>query len=134
MRIVPLASAGLFFVACCLPALEFNKEQTRDVLSGFNVLAVGWSGIFAGVLGWYANPVWLLGIIMAFVDKPKVAAIAAVVAFLIGCTTFGLFGKVLPADEGGVTHMSLANLLPGAYVWLLSLIALGFSVFARKPV
>jgi hypothetical protein len=36
--------------------------------------------------------VWLLELIMAFAGKPKLAAI---IAFLIGCSTFALFGKVL---------------------------------------
>ena len=129
MKIVPIVSAGLFIVACCLPALEFTKENVPEALSGFNVLAVGWSGIFAGIVGWYANPVWLLGLIMAFVDKPKIATGAAVVAFLIGLTTFSLFGRVLPADEGNVTHMTLTKLLPGAYVWFASQAVLVLALF-----
>jgi hypothetical protein len=39
--------------------------------------------------------VWLLELIMAFAGKPKPAALAAIIAFLIGCSTFALFGKVL---------------------------------------
>jgi hypothetical protein len=132
MRIVPIVSAVVFSVACLLPALEFDKEHAPDVLSGLNVLAVGWSGIFAGIVSWYANPVWLFAVMLAFVDKPKLASIAALIAFLIGCTTFSLFGKVLPADEGNVTHMTLVKLLPGAYVWLASLLAPLFALFIRK--
>lgn len=132
MRIVPIASAAVFLLACCLPALEFSKERTPDVLSGFNVLAVGWSGIFAGVVAWYANPIWLFALAMAFINRPKLAAGASLLALLIGCTTFSLFGKVLPADEGGVTHMTLQKLLPGAYVWLIGLITPALSLLLRK--
>ncbi len=132
MKIVPIASASIFLVACCLPALEFNKENASDVLSGASVLGVGWSGIFAGVFGWYANPIWLLGVVMAFLNKPKLAAIAAIVAFAVGCTTFTMFGRVLPADEGNVTHMTLVRLLPGAYLWLASLLAPALALLINR--
>jgi hypothetical protein len=132
MKIILIASLGLFAIACCLPALEFSKSQNpKDVLSGANVLAVGWSGIFAGVIAWYANPVWLFGLIMAYIGKPKWAAIAGVIALLIGCTTFSLFGQELPADEGGVNHMTLTRTLAGCYVWLVSLVTLPLVMFFR---
>jgi hypothetical protein len=132
MRIVPVAACGLFIIACCLPALEFNKEHARDVTMGLNVLVVGWSGIFAGVTGWYANPVWLFAIIMSFVGNNKLAAAGSLLALLIGLTTCSTIGKLLPADEGGVTHMTLVKLLPGAYVWLLSLSVPMLGLLIRK--
>jgi hypothetical protein len=133
MKIILITSMALFVVACCLPALEFSKSQgLKDVLVGANVLAVGWSGIFAGVFGWYANPVWSLGLVMGFIGKPKFAAIAGIVALVIGCTTFALFGESLPADEGGVNHMTLTRTLTGCYVWMASLATLPLVVFFRK--
>ena len=131
MKVLAL-SVVLFAVACCLPALEFNQGNTKDVQWGANILAVGWSGIFAGVLGWYANPFWILGLSMGFVGKPKLAAICGAIAFAIGCTTFSLFGQILPADEGNVNHMTLARTLPGCYVWLASLAALPLIVLFPK--
>jgi hypothetical protein len=133
MKIVLIVSAVLFTIACCLPALEFTKTQNaRDVLSGINVLAVGWSGIFAGVIGWYANPVWFAGLLLAFVGKPRIGAIVGLAALAIGCTTFTLFGKSLPADEGGVNQMALTRTLAGCYVWLASLAALPLVLFFPK--
>jgi len=122
-----MASVILFAIACALPALDFNK----DIMSGINVLAVGWSGIFTGVVAWYANPIWLLGLILAFAGKPKLAAIAGVIAFLIGCTTFTLFGRELPADEGNVNHMTLMRTLVGCYVRLASLATLPLVLFFK---
>jgi len=132
MKFLLLASVALFALACCLPALEFTKAPTgRDVLWGGNVLAVGWSGIFAGVVAWYANPVWLFGIIMAYIGRPKLAAIAGLVALAIAGTTFSLFGQQLPADEGGVNHMSLTRTLVGCYVWLAGLATLPLVLFFK---
>jgi hypothetical protein len=125
MKIILTISVALFVVACCLPALEFSKSQgVKDLLLGGQVLGVGWSGIFAGVFGWYANPFWVLGLVMGFLGKPKWAAIAGIVALAIGCTTFTLFGKSLPADEGGTNQMTLTRTLIGCYVWLASLATL----------
>ena len=130
MKMVLLASLALFIVACCIPALQFHKSQGGDdIMIGAGVLGVGWSGIFAGVFAWYANPVWLLGLIMDFVGKPRFAAVAGLIALAIGCTTFTLIGKMLPADEGGVNQMTLVKTLTGCYVWLASLAALPLVLF-----
>lgn len=130
MKIVLLASVILFALACCLPAIQFNKPQgANDIMAGASVLGTGWSGIFAGVFAWYANPVWFLSLMMGFFGKPKMAAIAGIVALAIGCTTFSLFGKPLPADEGGVNQMTLAKTFVGCYVWLASLAVLPVLLF-----
>jgi len=123
MKVLAL-SIALFAAACLLPALEFQQSHGTDVQWGANILAVGWSGIFAGVLAWYANPFWVLGLVLGLRGKPKPAAIAGLVALAIGCSTFTLFGKVLPADEGNVNHMTLVRTLAGCYCWLASLATL----------
>jgi hypothetical protein len=121
MKILCVVSIVLFVVACCVPALEFTKSGTKDILSGGNVLGVGWSGIFAGVFAWYANPIWLLALIMGLIGKPKIAAIAGIAALLIGLTTFTLFGESLPADVGGTNQMMMTRTLVGCYILLASL-------------
>jgi hypothetical protein len=122
MRAGVFVSVSLFAIACCLPALEY--KDGRAPLIGINALAVGWSGIFAGVVGWYANPVWLLGLVFGFLRKPVIATAAGVIAVLIAATVFTLLGRELPGDEGGVTKISFSRLLVGCYVWLASLATL----------
>ena len=125
MKRAPLISMGLFSVACCLPALEWHKAGTpNDVMFGARALVVGWSGIFAGVFAWFANPVWAAGFLFALLGKPKIAALFSVVAMMIALTTFTLIGLELPGDEGGVTKTSIIRLLPGFYVWLASILSL----------
>jgi hypothetical protein len=134
MKISPLLiSPVLFLVACCIPALEFSNTQGGpDVMWGGNILAVGWSGIFAGVFGWYANPFWLLGLVLGFVHQRWVAVGAGVLSAAIASTTFLMFGQVLPADEGNVNHMTLIRLLPGFYVWMASLAAVPVLALLEK--
>jgi hypothetical protein len=128
MRILIVASLILYAVACCLPALEWRGDNNpRDIMFGLRALAVGWSGIFAGVLAWLANPVWLLALCLAFFRKPWPGAIAGIIALLIALTVFRDLGRDLPGDEGNVTKTRIAALLPGAYAWFASI---GLSIFA----
>ncbi len=125
MRNLLFATVVLYLIACCLPALEFkNSDKPNDIMFGLRALAVGWSGIFAGVMAWYANPFWMLGLILALLRKPVFAAVAGVIAIAIALTTFSVIGRELPGDEGGVTKTTVIRLLPGFYVWIASLVAL----------
>jgi hypothetical protein len=125
MKIILIISLILFAVGCCLPALEFKTSSgVNDVMWGLRALAIGWSGLFAGVMAWYANPFWLTGIVLGFARKPLLAALAGVIAIAIALTTFSLVGRELPGDESNVTRMTVIRLLPGCYVWLSSLATL----------
>ena len=107
------ASIALFVIACCLPALEFrHSEKGIDDMWGANALAVGWSGIFAGIVAWYANPIWFFGLIFGVLGKRNITVGLGVVSILLALTTFAIIGRELPADEGNVTHMTLIALLP----------------------
>jgi hypothetical protein len=133
-----LISPALFIAACCLPALEFTKsEGGLNVMLGANILAVGWSGIFAGIPGWYANLFWVLGLVLGFLRKPIGqpwwAAGAGVLGLLIACSAFKMLGQTIPGDEGDVTHLTLVRFLPGFYVWIASLATLPVLVFFNKP-
>jgi hypothetical protein len=127
-------ACALYVGACCSPALLFKDSQgPLDTMFGLRALAVGWSGVFAGVVGWYANPVCLLGVYFTFIHKPVPAMLAGIVAVAIACTTFGLLGRELPADEGLVNKTTVIKILPGCYLWLASMALLPVAaVFARQ--
>ncbi|MBC8085999.1 MAG: hypothetical protein H7Z40_01940 [Phycisphaerae bacterium] len=132
-KLLQYLSPAVFLVACCLPSLELRvSDGTKDVMLGLRVLAIGWSGIFAGVLAWYANPVWLLGVGMTFWKKPTVGIIAGIVALAIGYTTLSLIGRALPADEGNVKKMTVVRILPGFYVWMSSLALLTLTSLVQR--
>jgi hypothetical protein len=125
-----LISPVLFVAACCLPALEFNIPQGGEgCYMGGTILAVGWSGIFAGVFGWYANPFWLLGLVLVLVRQRWFAAAAGTAAIAIGCTTISMFGQALPTEN----QMTLVRLLPGFYIWMASLVSLPVLAMTREP-
>ena len=60
MKILILLSVLTYVVACCLPALQWkNNDKSFEIMLGLRALAVGWSGIFAGIVAWFANPLWV---------------------------------------------------------------------------
>ncbi len=120
-----LIPAALYVVACCLPAIEWkNSAKPNDVSIGLRALALGWAGLFAGVLAWYANPLWLAGVVLTALRKPMWGIVPGLIAITIACTVFRDIGRELPADEGDVAKMTMIRLLPGCYVWLASLVSL----------
>jgi hypothetical protein len=134
ISIPAIVSLVLFAVACCLPALEFrNSNGTNDVMFGARALAVGWSGIFAGVFAWYANPCWLLSLFLCLFRRPLPAALVAIAAIALAASTFAVVGRELPGDEGNVTRTTVIRLLPGCYVWMASKSLLPFVAFFRNP-
>lgn len=134
MKILLIASIVLFVIACCLPALEFkNSNGPNDVMLGLRALAVGWSGIFAGVMAWYANPLWSLGLILGYLRKPLLVALAGIAALAVAATTFGIIGRELPGDEGNVTKTTVIRILPGCYVWMASMALLVLAAFLPRP-
>ena len=133
LKIVLIASVVTFVVACCLPALEFkNSNGPNDVMLGLRALAVGWSGLFAGVMGWYANPVWFVGLILGLLRKPILVALAGLIAIGIAATTFSIVGRELPGDESNVTKTTVIKILPGCYVWIASFALLTLSALFAK--
>jgi hypothetical protein len=125
--LVPMA---LFALACALPALRMAKDN--GVAFGVHTLAIGWLGIFSGVFAWYANPFFALGVLLSAFRKRIPATICAALAMPIALTVFNDIGRQLPGDEGNVTKTAIVRLLPGAYIWLASLVTLPFAAYFRK--
>jgi hypothetical protein len=133
MKILLFISLFLFLVACCLPAVTFKSNTGEiDVMLGLRALAVGWSGIFAGVFAWYANLFWLTGMILVWLRKPVPGMVLGIIALLIAYSAFALVGRVLPADEGNVNHNTVVKPLPGSYVWMVSLVLLPVAALFQK--
>ena len=133
MKLILIASLVTFVVACCLPALEFkNSNGPNDVMLGLRALVVGWSGLFAGVMAWYANPVWAAGIVLGLLRKPVWMAVAGILAIGVGSTTFAILNRELPGDEGNVTKTTVIRILPGCYVWLASFALLPLAALFAK--
>ena len=131
--IILFTSIALFLVACAMPALEFeNNQKERDIMFGLRALVVGWSGVFAAVVSWYANPFYVLGAVLAYFRYPVAAILMGLISFAIAVTVFTVIGRVMPGDEGNVTKTAIIKLLPGCYVWITSLGLLPIAAITQK--
>jgi hypothetical protein len=135
MPVPVLISLLLFVIACALPALEFkNSDKPNDVMLGLRALAVGWSGIFAAIIAWYANPFWLASLVLAYLRRPVLATVLGIIAVTLAATTISIVGRELPGDEGNVTKTTVIRLLPGFYVWIASIGILPLTAFWRARI
>lgn len=122
---IPVASLFFYVVACALPCLEFEKDG-REIWYGYSILLMGWMAILVGQIAWLANPLWLAAMFFFVFRKWRWSIGFSLFGLLLSFTTFMLFGRQIPANEGGVGKLDLQQLRIGFYVWLLSLSILFF--------
>jgi membrane-bound ClpP family serine protease len=89
---------------------------------GWNVLAVGWVGIFILQFGWFANLFWLSGLVCGFVKFFRTGRIIAFVGLVLSIVSIVmLYSQEIPANEGNVgPPLKLIGLGIGCWFWLLS--------------
>ena len=130
----------LFVLSLFFSALEFDGGGNADnIMTGGEVLALGWLGLFIGQLAWFANIPWFISLFGVIFRIPLLAAIPALLALLIAAETPALFFMKVPRDEGGTHYMALTAIGPAAYIWAAALaVPLVWSIWdlitRKKPV
>ena len=88
-----------------------------------------------GAFGWLANPFYATGVVLTFFGRrvatvlARVAALAALVIAAISLPLTNVWA--LPADEGGVCHLSAIAPRLGYWLWLAAIAALCATAFTR---
>ncbi len=113
-------SVALFVLACVTPCLEMSRKSD-PVWYGLRILSLGWLGILVGQVAWFANPLWLISVLLLASRKWIAAIIFSGLALLVAANTLLLFVMPLPADESGMNKTSLERFRIGFYCWLASL-------------
>jgi hypothetical protein len=116
--LIPRISIALYFVACLVPALGFDKRTW----SGFEALFMGTIGILTGQFAALANPLLFAAWPLLGLGRLNWGRLCCVAALALAATTFTVFSQDVPMDEGGVNHMRLQRLLPGFYLWISSML------------
>jgi len=121
-------SIACYALSLAMPAFRFSPDEPwikfsggNDLWSGLLVLILGWIGIFQGVVAWFANPAWLVAVILLFGSKFKASAVWAVATICLALTSF--FLNAIAANEGG-GEIHIQTMGCGFYVWLLSFLVL----------
>jgi hypothetical protein len=122
-----------YIVACCCPALSFDKyypgdnaPQSGESWFGWTALLLGWLGILVGSVAWLANFVLGLTLIFLICGLRWATLVSSAVTVLLSLDFFPLFWANIPADEGGVGRAVLRPPDIGVWLWFAS-IAAGFA-------
>lgn len=98
-----------------------RDPDNQTVYRGYEVLAVGWLGIFSSDFAWYANLLALVALILALMGRaPKTATLLSVGGVLFGLDAFRFTG--MPSLD--VPGQPLDHFGSGYYVWEVSLAVL----------
>ena len=114
-----------YVAACVAPVLRFdqieNAMRPPQIMKGYEVLLLGWQGIFVGNFAWIANVLLLASALLLLTSHARAASICAGIALVVALQTLMLLGARVIADEGGVTHMAMSRLYVGFYLWIASI-------------
>jgi 4-amino-4-deoxy-L-arabinose transferase-like glycosyltransferase len=126
-QIILICGIVLYLIACATPALSFrvfteNPAEFRvEKYVGGTLLLVGCLGMLQGQFAWLANPLLVSGVFLMLIRRPRVAIVPLVIAILITFCTLAGKSRQFAHDEGGVSKMTLEQILPGFYLWVASI-------------
>ncbi|TSC26034.1 hypothetical protein [Corallococcus sp. Z5C101001] len=118
------AASVLFLLACATPAMTVltSSGQREEEMWGAVLLLMGWLGAFTFQLGWYANPLLVLTLILLLMGKDRGAIWTGVAASLLGLSSLSWYFNPVPANEGGGQDLNLLYPSIGFYLWMFSLL------------
>ena len=96
-------------------------EAGRVRIYGFQILLRGFPGIFWGIVAWFANPLWVIALLLLFLKRVKAALAVSLVSLAIAFTSFLAIGKDLGVWKSDVYHQVIEGFLPGCFLWMASL-------------
>lgn len=115
-RLLLVAAVLVWLAALLLPALRAGGMT----LDGFAVLERGWEGASRAVLAWYANPLFVIAIVLGLQRYRRSAVVVAFAALALALSSFAT------NELAALTGESVPNvtLLAGFYVWLAAYVVL----------
>ncbi len=124
MRLIELRWAValvLYCVSLAIPGLHL-ADGTREF--GWVILVFGWVvGILIAELAWFANPVFLIGIILLSSGQKRSAGLLGLAALVLGALSYR--ARSWTSTEGVTEIVALGA---GFYVWMLAFVILASSL------
>lgn len=113
-----VAVAVVWAASLVLPAVEI--ASSGRAYAGFELLLGGFRAARAGVYAWYANPLFVIAVLLGAAGRARAAGVISSVALLLGLTS------LYAADAARAAGMTVPQLSwrIGFYVWLAALAAL----------
>jgi hypothetical protein len=120
----------MYALSLALPALREVGLGVDDE-RGWEVLAAGWAGLLFLQFAWFANLLWVAGLVHLHRGAWRSAAIWASVAVVVAAESFLLYSTGFVSDSGARIPI---RLLAGFWVWWSSLwvLAIGAILLWRR--
>lgn len=135
-RATAIVALLCYMAACFAPVMRWdqieNATRPPQVMKGYEVLLLGWQGMFVGNFAWGANVLLCASAVLLLGSHTRASTITAALAFLAALQTLMLLGARVIADEGGVTHMTMGRLYLGFYLWIASIAVVLIGSLWRK--
>lgn len=130
MRYSFIALIACIYVVSLILPVAYDTSQNMEWY-GWNILLMGWTGIFAGFWGWVANPLLLWSLSSIALEKYGQALAVALAASVVGLQTL-LFFASQPVYIPDNTYLVGPRI--GYYVWQGALIITAVYCFLIPPV
>lgn len=131
-----ILSLVLYVVSFFLPSLEFakstqgNQTPVYEVWKGFECFGMGMLGVATLTnMTALSNFLYIISMVSIYLKRHALALSSAILGAVLAGTIFNIIGKDFPGDSGGVTILTLHQMLYGSYVWLLSFILLTYTTY-----
>ena len=118
-----VASVVLFMASLVMPALQMRyarypgqTEPYQYAMWGWQVLIMGWAGILDRTFAWFANPIWVLALLLIRL-KPIAGLLLAAGGLFLACSS--LFVTSIWNEPNRETVEGLGI---GGYVWVGSFV------------
>jgi hypothetical protein len=121
--------AGMHIYSFFLPVFHFKDSKMAGFhkpVYGIEVLILCGFGLFEGAFGWFANPLFWLGLILLACRQFRASGVLGLVTILLALTS--VFAKTWWFNEGMGTP--IAGFGIGFYVWFSSFVHLAIGSFA----
>ena len=137
---------ALYILACLSNVYRFAQPPPEQIpappISGFQVLLIGWLGLFVvlmeafqgfggvnvGLIAWYANLPFFAGLIFFLCGRFQISRWLALAAVVIGSTSLLVQGYPF-SNPHGWTDRPIIGYGIGFYAWLGSLLILTVGAF-----
>jgi hypothetical protein len=116
---------ALYAISVFLKVFVFRGTEA---ITGGELLLIGWVGILAGAIGWYANLLFVPGLILFAVGNYRMSRWFALAALMIALTS--LLIREWPSGWGPGDR--IASFGPGIYAWLGSMALLTAGSFGVR--
>ena len=132
-KTVLILSKVLFGLSFFLPTITTYRNDEASTYLGIKAAYLSVLFILYGFPCFLANPLFFIGISLAYFKKFVASSIVLIIGLLFAFSSFFVIGLEFPANEGGVGPPIVPKKFEyGYYIWLISMALPAILAFLRS--